>query len=58
LRHEKDLWSNVLLQSAEDAQQGDLLGSLNFCLAFTELLESRQSVLVLGYLDDVALDIM
>jgi len=44
-----------VLQSAEGAQQGDPLGPLYFCLAFKELSESRQSELVLGYLDDVAL---
>jgi len=40
--------------SEEGAQQGDTLGPLYFCLVFKELLESLQSELVLGYLDDVA----
>jgi len=48
-------FGDFVLQSAEGAQQGDPLGPLYFCLAFKELLESRKSELVLGYLDDVAL---
>jgi len=39
--------------SEEGAQQGDPLGPLYFCLVFKELLESLQSELVLGYLDDL-----
>jgi len=43
------------LQSAEGAQQGDPLGPFYFCLAFKSLLESLQSELVIGFLDDVAI---
>ena len=48
-------FGDFVLQSEESAQQGDPLGPLYFCLAFKELLESRRSELVLGYLDDVTL---
>ena len=43
------------LLSQEGAQQGDPLGPLYFCLVIKELLESLQSELVLGYLDDITL---
>ena len=48
-------FGDFVLQSAEGAQQGDPLGPLYFCLAFKELLESQQSELALGFLDDVAI---
>ena len=48
-------FGDFMLQSAEGAQQGDPLGPLYFCLAFKEVLESRMSELVLGFLDDVAI---
>jgi len=49
-------FGDFVLQLAECAQQSDPLGPLYFCLALKELLESRQSELVLiGYLNDVAL---
>ena len=44
-----------ILLSEEGAQQEDPLGPLFFCLVFKDLLESLQSELVLGYLDDVAI---
>jgi len=44
----------VISSSEEVAQQGHSLGPLYFCLVFKELLESLESELVLGYLDDVA----
>jgi hypothetical protein len=44
-----------MLNSDEGAQQGDPLGPLYFCLTIKELLESMQSELVLGYLDDITL---
>jgi hypothetical protein len=34
------------------AQRGDPLGPLYFCLTIKELMESMQSELILGYLDD------
>jgi len=48
-------FGKFVLLSEEGAQQGDPLGPLYFCLVFKELLESLQSELVLGYLDDVAI---
>ena len=48
-------FGDFVLHSAEGAQQGDPLGPLYFCLAFKELLESQQSELALGFLDDVAI---
>ena len=47
-------FGEFILLSEEGAQQGDPLGPLYFCLVFKDLLESLQSELVLGYLDDVA----
>ena len=47
-------FGEFVLLSEEGAQQGDPLGPLYFCLVFKELLESLQSELVLGFLDDVA----
>ena len=47
--------SVTLCCSLQGAQQGDPLGPLYFCLAFKELLESRLSELVLGFLNDVAI---
>ena len=47
-------FGEFILLSEEGAQQGDPLGPLYFCLVFKELLESLESELVLGYLDDVA----
>ena len=47
-------FGEFVLLSEEGAQQGDPLGPLYFCLVFKEQLESLQSELVLGYLDDVA----
>jgi len=47
-------FGEFVMLSEEGAQQGDPLGPLYFCLVFKELLESLQSELVLGYLDDVA----
>src|SRR5664279_5123278 len=47
-------FGQFVLLSEEGAQQGDPLGPLYFCLVFKELLESLQSELILGYLDDVA----
>jgi len=47
-------FGQFVLLSEEGAQQGDPLGPLYFCLVFKEVLESLQSELVLGYLDDVA----
>jgi len=46
--------NNNAISSEEGAQQGDPLGPLYFCLVFKGLLESLESELVLGYLDDVA----
>jgi len=40
-------FGDFVLRSVLSAQQGDLLRPLYFCLAFRELLESRQSELVL-----------
>ena len=48
-------FADFRLQSEEGAQQGDPLGPLYFCLVIMELLESMQSELVLGYLDDITL---
>jgi hypothetical protein len=48
-------FADYLLQSEEGAQQGDPLGPLYFCLVIKELLESLQSELVMGYLDDITL---
>jgi len=48
-------FAEFILQSEEGAQQGDPLGPLYFCLVFKELLESLQSELVVGYLDDAAM---
>jgi len=47
-------FGEFVMLSEEGAEQGDPLGPLYFCLDFKELLESLQSELVLGYLDDVA----
>jgi len=47
-------YGEFVMLSEEGAQQGDPFGPLYFCLVFKELLESLQSELVLGYLDDVA----
>jgi len=46
-------FGEYILQSQEGAQQGDPLGPLYFCLVFKDILQSLQSELVLGYLDDV-----
>jgi len=43
-------FGDFVLQSAEGAQQGDPLRPLYFCPTFKELLESRQSKLIIGYL--------
>ena len=48
-------FGEFLLQSEEGAQQGDPLGPLYFCLVCKELLETMESELVLGYLDDITL---
>ena len=48
-------FGNYVLHSNEGAQQGDPLGPLYFCLTIKELMESMQSELVLGYLDDITL---
>jgi Reverse transcriptase (RNA-dependent DNA polymerase) len=42
-----------VLHSEEGAQQGDPPGPLYFCLTIKELLESMQSELIIGYLDDI-----
>jgi len=47
-------FGEFVISSEEGAQQGDPLGPLYVCLVFKELLESLESELVLGYLDDVA----
>jgi len=46
-------FGELVISSEEGAQQGDPLGPLYFCLVFKELVESLESELVLGYLDDV-----
>jgi len=43
------------LQSQKGAQQGDPLGPLYFCIVFKDILQSLQSELVFGYLDDVTM---
>ena len=43
-----------ILLSKEGAQEGDRVGHLCFCLAYKERLETFQSELILGYLDDLA----
>jgi len=48
-------FGDFVLQSAEDAQQGDPLGPLYFCLAFKRTVGVSKIRLVLGYLDDVSL---
>ena len=48
-------FADYLLLSEEGAQQSDPLSPLYFCLATKELLESLQSELVMGYLDDITL---
>jgi len=45
----------LIINNNNNIQQGDPLGPRYFCLAFKELLESRKSELILGYLEDVAL---
>lgn len=44
-----------IIESQEGPQQGDPLGPLLFCNTVQPLLDSLQSVLTLGYLDDVSL---
>jgi len=48
-------FGEYILHSQEVAQQGDPLGPLYFCLVFKDLLQSLQSELVLGNLDDVTM---
>jgi len=48
-------FADYLLQSEEGAQQGDPLGPLYFSSVIKQLLESLQSELVMGHLDDVTL---
>jgi len=48
-------FGKYILHSQEGAQQGDPLGPLYFCLIFKDILQSLQSELVLGYLDDVTM---
>ena len=48
-------FGQFVLHSEEGAQQGDPLGPLYFCLTIKELLESMQSELILGYLDDITI---
>ena len=48
-------FGEFLFQSEEGTQQGDPLGLLYLCLVCKELLETMESELVLGYLDDITL---
>ena len=43
------------LSSEEGAQQGDPLGPLYFCLAIKNLLDSLESEMEFGYLDDLTI---
>ena len=48
-------FGSYIISSQEGPQQGDPLGPLLFCCAISTLLNSLQSDLTLGYLDDLTL---
>jgi len=48
-------FGEFILQSQEGTQQGDTLGPLYLCLVFNDIVQSLQSELVLGYIDDVTM---
>ena len=49
------VYGNHLLRSKEGAQQGDPLGSLEFCEAIHPLLVSLRSTVNIGIMDDITL---